>query len=45
MIYLGKRKVSKPIEYISVVKRYKSDIPVTTKYIGPIPKGKSLTEV
>lgn len=45
MIKLGRKKVGKPIEYILVVKRYKSDIPVTTKYIGPIPKGKSLTEV
>ena len=45
MIKLGKKKVNKPIEYNLVVKRYNSDIPVTTKYIGPVPKGKSLMEV
>ena len=45
MIYLGKKKVGKPIEYNLVVKRYNSKILVTTKYIGPIPKGKSLGEV
>ena len=38
----GRKEVDKPIEYNLVVKRYKSDIPVTTKYIGPVPKGKTL---
>lgn len=45
MIKLGRKEVGKPIEYSLVVKRYNSNIPVTTKHIGPIPKGKSLTEV
>lgn len=45
MIKLGRKEVGKPIEYNLVVKRYNSEIPVTTKYIGPIPEGKSLGEV
>lgn len=42
MIKLGRKEVNKPIEYNLVVKRYNSNIPVTTKYIGPVPKGKTL---
>lgn len=40
-----KTRDSKPTEYNLVIERYGSSIPITTKYIGPIPKGKSLVEV
>lgn len=39
------KKTDKPAEYNLVVTRYGSAIPITTKKIGPIPKGMSLMNV
>lgn len=39
------KKIDKPAEYNLVVERYGSNIPITTKKIGPIPKGMSLMNV